>query len=64
MADTPDQKPLRRRQKVRTTTDLVGVPAGTKGRVTFVAGIGPWIRYRVIFENGVDRGAILRHELE
>lgn len=64
MTDTAELAPLRRRQKVRAATDLVGVPAGTKGRVTLVNGLGPWIRYRVIFENGVDRGSLVREKLE
>jgi hypothetical protein len=55
---------LRRRQKVRAATDLPGVPQGTRGRVTFVSGFGPWIRYRVIFDNGIDRGAVLREQLD
>lgn len=58
-----DSDRLRRHQKVVAAVDLPGVPEGTKGKVTMVNGIGPWIRYRVIFANGVDRGAVLRHEL-
>jgi hypothetical protein len=64
LTNTADLAPLRRRQKVRAATDLIGVPEGTKGRVTLVNGFGPWIRYRVIFENGVDRGSVLREQLE
>ena len=64
MAKKDDQTLLRRHQKVAAATDLPGVPKGTKGKVTFVNGLGPWIRYRVIFQNGVDRGAILREQLE
>lgn len=60
---TKDTEQLRRHQKVVAAVDLPGVPEGTKGKVTMVNGMGPWIRYRVIFENGVDRGAVLRHEL-
>jgi hypothetical protein len=61
---TEELTPLRRRQKVRAAFDLPGIPAGTPGRVTLVNGFGPWIRYRVIFENGEDRGNVLRAELE
>jgi hypothetical protein len=48
---------LRRHQKVRAWTDLPGVPAGTKGRVLQVSGVS-WIRYRVLFENGVEHGLL------
>ncbi|MFP3905651.1 MAG: hypothetical protein ACLFRV_01555 [Acidimicrobiales bacterium] len=64
MTDTAEAAPLRRRQKVRAAFDLPGVPAGTPGKVALVNGFGPWIRYRVIFDNGVDRGNVLREELE
>ncbi|MDZ7678771.1 MAG: hypothetical protein U5K29_09475 [Acidimicrobiales bacterium] len=64
MTDTAEVAPLRRRQKVRAAFDLPGVPAGTPGKVALVNGFGPWIRYRVIFDNGVDRGNVLREELE
>ncbi|MGY6499402.1 MAG: hypothetical protein ACXIVQ_00685 [Acidimicrobiales bacterium] len=58
-----DTDQLRRHQKVVAAVALPGVPEGTKGKVTMVLGMGPWIRYRVIFENGVDRGAVLRAQL-
>ena len=44
---------FRRRQKVVAAVDLRGVPAGTPGKVWFVSGV-TWIRYHVVFENGVD----------
>jgi hypothetical protein len=64
LTTTAELAPLRRHQKVRAVYDLPGIPAGTKGKVTLVNGFGPWIRYRVIFENGVDRGNVLREELD
>ena len=48
---------LKRHQKVRAWTDLPGVPAGTPGRVLLVSGVS-WIRYRVLFENGVEHGLL------
>lgn len=48
---------LKRHQKVRAWTDLVGVPAGTHGKVLQVTGVS-WIRYRVLFENGVEVGLL------
>ena len=64
MTSTAELAPLRRHQKVTAVYDLPGIPAGTKGKVTLVNGFGPWIRYRVIFQNGVDRGNLLREELD
>jgi hypothetical protein len=64
LTTTAELTPLRRHKRVRAAVDLPGVPQGTRGRVTLVNGFGPWIRYRVIFENGVDRGNVLREELE
>ena len=64
ISSVTEQPPLRRRQKVRAAHDLPGVPKGTKGRVTLVNGWGPWIRYRVMFENGTDVGNMLRDDLE
>ena len=48
---------LKRHQKVRAWTDLPGVPAGTPGRVLQVGGVS-WIRYRVLFDNGVEHGLL------
>jgi len=48
---------LKRHQKVRAWTDLPGVPAGMYGRVLLVSGVS-WIRYRVLFENGVEHGLL------
>lgn len=50
---------LKRKQKVVATTDLPGVPEGTKGKVLLVNGFD-WIRYRVLFDNGVDIGTLDR----
>jgi hypothetical protein len=54
---------LKRKSKVRAFTPLAGVPEGTPGIVTLVNGWGPWVRYRVLFENGVDLGSINRPHL-
>lgn len=43
--------PIRSGAKVRATTDLPGVPAGTNGKVAMANGI-TWKRYWVRFENG------------
>ena len=48
---------LDRHQKVRAWTDLPGVPVGTPGKVLQVGGV-TWIRYRVLFENGIEQGLL------
>ena len=42
------------KDRVVTAEDVAGIPAGTPGRVIQVSGLS-WIRYRVRFENGVER---------
>lgn len=59
-SDTGDL--LRRHEKVVAAEDLPGVPEGTHGIVVLVNGI-TWIRYRVIFDNGVDLGQLNRETL-
>lgn len=54
---------LKRKSKVVAFTPLPGVPEGTRGKVALVDGWGPWIRYHVLFENGVDMGSINRQHL-
>lgn len=48
---------LRRHEKVRANIDLPGVPAGTRGKVLQKTGV-TWIRYRVLFDNGVEVGLL------
>jgi hypothetical protein len=48
---------LKRHDKVRANVDLPGVPAGTPGKVLVVSGL-TWMRYRVLFENGVEHGLL------
>jgi hypothetical protein len=47
------EKVFKRHQKVVAAVDLPGVPAGTPGKVAYVAGL-TWIRYHVLFDNGAD----------
>jgi hypothetical protein len=47
---TTDQV-FERHDKVVAAVDLPHVPAGTRGRVMYVAGV-TWIRYHVLFDNG------------
>lgn len=54
---------LKRRSKVRAFTPLPGVPEGTKGKVALVNGWDEWIRYHVMFDNGVNLGSVNREHL-
>jgi hypothetical protein len=49
------ETPLRRHERVVANIDLEGIPAGTGGRITLANGL-TWHRYRVLFDNGEDRG--------
>ncbi len=48
---------FREKDRVEAAEELSGVPAGTPGVVTQVTGLD-WIRYRVQFDNGVERNLI------
>lgn len=59
----PDRTtPFKRKQRVVAAVDLPGIPAGTEGKVFFVAGFD-WIRYWVRWDNGVERGSLNRKHL-
>ncbi len=51
----PNQLSLDRGDKVQATVDLPGVPAGTDGKIILANGFN-WLRYRVLFTNGVELG--------
>jgi hypothetical protein len=46
-----------RHDRVVANIDLHGVPIGTPGKVIAVSGL-TWMRYHVLFENGVSRGSL------
>ncbi len=48
---------LRVKDRVEAAEDLSAVPAGTPGTVVQVTGLD-WVRYRVQFDNGVERNLI------
>lgn len=54
---------LKRKSKVVAFDDLPGVPEGTPGKVALVAGWDKWIRYHVMFDNGVNIGSLNREHL-
>ena len=49
--------------RVRAKVDLDGVPAGTLGDVMLTGGFN-WLRYRVLFDNGVELGFLDERHLE
>ncbi|HEX9258511.1 MAG TPA: hypothetical protein VF855_03170 [Acidimicrobiales bacterium] len=58
-----DQLDLRVHDKVRATVELPGVPEGTEGKVILANGFN-WLRYRVLFTNGVEVGDLDGRQLE
>lgn len=59
----PDQLALRMNDRVKTTVDLPGVPAGTEGKVLLANGFN-WLRYRVLFTNGLEVGDLDARQIE
>ena len=50
-------------QRCRALNDLPGVPAGTPGKVILTQGL-QWLRYHVLFDNGVELGFLDERHLE
>ena len=59
----PDQLELDRKDAVRSTVELPGVPLGTPGKIILANGFN-WLRYRVRFENGAELGDLDGRQLE
>lgn len=59
----PDQLVLRMGDKVRTITEIHGVPVGTEGKVILANGFA-WQRYRVLFDNGAEIGDLDKRQIE
>ncbi|HWL42655.1 MAG TPA: hypothetical protein VNQ73_06910 [Ilumatobacter sp.] len=57
------QLDLKTGDKVRTTTEVKGVPVGTSGRVLLANGFN-WQRYRILFDNGAEVGDLDHRHLE
>jgi len=62
MARRSDSPAFKQHQKVAAAHDLPGVPAGTTGKVLLVNGFS-WVRYRVRFDNGAERGMLSADDL-
>jgi len=50
-----DQLSLKIGDRVESITDIYDVPVGTSGKVILANGFN-WLRYRVLFDNGVEVG--------
>lgn len=59
---TTHKQIFRRHEKVVAGVDMPDVPAGTPGKVLYVAGVD-WFRYHVLFGNGVLRSSVDGQEL-
>ncbi len=57
------QLDLKLGDKVCATEDLLGVPAGTNGKVILANGFN-WQRYRVLFDNGGELGDLDHRHLQ
>ena len=62
MARKNETPVFKQHQKVAAARDLPGVPAGTTGKVLLIGGYS-WVRYRVRFDNGVERGMLHAEDL-
>ncbi|CAB4364968.1 MAG: hypothetical protein F2681_14485 [Actinobacteria bacterium] len=58
-----NQLDLRMGDRVKSTTELQGVPTGSEGRVLLANGFN-WLRYRVLFNNGVELGDLDHRNIE
>lgn len=58
-----NQLDLRMGDRVRSTSDIIGVPVGTEGKVLLANGFN-WQRYRVLFTNGVEVGDLDGRSIE
>ena len=58
-----DQLDLRIGDRVLSTAELEGVPTGTEGKILLANGFN-WLRYRVLFTNGVEMGDLDQRNIE
>ncbi len=57
------ETPFRKGEKVVATRDLLGIPGGTKGKIQIRNGLGAWIRYWVMFDDGRQLGQVDHNDL-
>jgi hypothetical protein len=62
MARKNETPVFKQHQRVAAARDLPGVPAGTAGKVLLVNGFS-WVRYRVRFDSGAERGMLHAEDL-
>jgi len=54
---------LKTGDKVRTIAEIDGIPVGSEGKVILANGFN-WLRYRVRFTNGIEKGDLDHRHLE
>lgn len=55
--------PFRKGEQVMTTRDVDGVNSGTRGKIQLQNGLGHWVRYWVLFEDGRQVGQVDHNDL-
>jgi hypothetical protein len=58
-----DSTLLKKKTRIVAGTDLPGVPEGTGGKVGTAIGLTKLVRYRVTFDNGVERMSVVADDL-
>lgn len=58
-----DTSQLKKKTRIVAGTDLPGVPEGTGGKVGRTLGLTRLVRYRVVFDNGVERTSVAADDL-
>ena len=58
-----DSTLLKKKTRIVAGTDLPGVPEGTGGKVGRAVGLSKLVRYRVTFDNGVQRLSVAADDL-
>jgi hypothetical protein len=58
-----DSALLKKKTRIVAGTDLPGVPEGTGGKVGTAIGLTKLVRYRVSFDNGVERMSVVADDL-
>jgi hypothetical protein len=58
-----DTSQLKKKTRIVAGTDLPGVPEGTGGKVGTTIGLTKLVRYRVVFDNGIERMSVASNDL-
>jgi hypothetical protein len=58
-----DTSQLKKKTRIVAGTHLPGVPEGTGGKVGTTIGLTKLVRYRVVFDNGIERMSVAAGDL-